>query len=529
MKRWSVVYFLALTAGLVWSCKDALNTDDYKLKKVIGNPTLALPIASGDLVTSDFLSNVDQAQIKVYNDGLIYLFYQQTLKTQSIRDLIVFPSRSFTKIVPVPPGTLPARASEIQYASLNTTENFTFSPERLSEIKLKNTTLRVTVTFAPTNPASGVFEVQLRLPNFQLNGVPFQRRITLNSTTATFSLMDYVAVLTDNTFPMEVAIFEKPHPSSVTITNPTTASVRIDFNSIDFQYIKGFFGDRSALNIPPESIDVNAFGTSLNTANVSFAQPKISLSLSNDYGIPTKVTFGSLEARKSNGSKLPVQINPASPVSVNFPATLGQSANTDVSVTNTNQLINFAPNQFFYQLSARINEGLTSGTNFCADTSKIRVTFKAEIPLYGKATGIVLADTFDIDLSKAKDTDVESGAIRSKISNQLPLDAFIQLYIANANSIITDSLFTNAQTAIVKASTVNAQGELINAGVTETEASIPKEKLDKLFDAKKIIVRARMNTAKDGAGNQIDVKFKSSYKMNVIFGLKAKLKLAVDL
>jgi hypothetical protein len=328
---------------------------------------------------------------------------------------------------------------------------------------------------------------------------------------------------------MEIAIFERPHATAVTITNPTSASVKIDFTTIDFQYIKGFFGDQSALAIPAETIDVNAFGTSLNKASVSFAQPKITLSVSNDFGIPTKVTFGSLEARKKDGSKLLVQINPASPIAINRPVTLGQSATTDVSVTNANQLINFAPSLFFYQLSARINEGLTSGTNFCADTSKIRVTFKAEIPLYGKAAGILLADTFDIDLSEAKDTEVESGAIRSKINNQLPLDAFIQLYIADANSIIKDSLFTTAQTAIVKASTVNAQGELLNAGVTDTEASIPKEKLDKLFDAKKIIVKARMSTAKDGAGQQIDVKFKSTYKINVAFGVKAKLKLAVDL
>ncbi len=44
-----------------------------------------------------------------------------------------------------------------------------------------------------------------------------------------------------------------------------------------------------------------------------------------------------------------------------------------------------------------------------------------------------------------------------------------------------------------------------------------------------MIVKVKMNTAKDALGNQIDVKFKSSYKMNVIFGLKAKLKLAIDL
>ncbi len=461
-KKGKAWYLLLLTVAFsIWSCKDALNTDDYKLKKATANPTLDLPIASGDLVINDFLSKGDQAKIKVYNDGLIYLLYEQTLKSQGIRDLFDFPSKSFVKTVPVPPATLPSRSTEIQYATLNSNEDFAFSPEKLSEIKFKSTTVRISVTFSPSTPASSIFEVQLKLPNFQLNGVPFQKRIILGSASATFPLQDYVATLANNTFPMEIAIFEKPHASAVTISNPTSASIKIDFTTIDFQYLKGFFGDQSALNIPAETINLDAFGTSLSKANVSFAQPKLSFSVSNDYGIPTKITFGSLEARKNNGTKLPVTLNPASPLSINLPATLGQSAITDVSVTNAKQLIDFVPDQFYYQLTARINQGLTSGTNFCADTSKVRVTFKAEIPLYGKASGIVLADTFAIDLSKAKDTNVESGAIRSKINNQLPLDAFLQLYISDANAIIIDSLFTTAQTAIVKASSVNTQGELV--------------------------------------------------------------------
>jgi hypothetical protein len=529
-KTGKILCLLSLIVALSLSaCKDALNTDDYKIKRATANPTLNLPIASGDLIINDFLSEVDQANIKVYNDGLIYLFYEQTLKTQGIRDLFDFPSKSFLKSVPIPAAILPARTTEILYATLNSSEDFAFSPEKLTEIKFKTTTVKVTVTFSPPAPASNIFEVELSLPNFQLNGVPFQKRITLGSSTATFPLQDYIAAMANNTFPVQISVFEKSHSSSVNILNSTSASIKIDFTNIDFQNIKGFFGDQSALNIPAETIELSDFGNSLSKANVSFAQPKLSLSVSNDYGIPTKVTFGSLEARKNNGTKLSVTLSPISPVPVNFPATLGQSALTEVTITNATELINFVPNQFYYQLSARINEGLTNGNNFCADTSKVRVTFKAEVPLYGKATGIVLADTFAIDLSKSKSSQVESGAIRSKINNQLPLDALIQLYITDANALIIDSLFTTAQTAIVKASTVNTQGELVNAGVTDNEATIPKEKLDKLFDAKKIIVKVRMNTAKDASGNQIDVKFKSSYKMNVTFGLKAKLKLAVDL
>ena len=522
---------LAITAifGLA-SCSGLFNTDDYNIKKIKAAPTLDLPLVYGSLGIQDILSKTDQAIVKVYSDGLVYLQYDQTLKSQGITGLFNFPNKSFTiPPIPVPPSTLPARAVEVQYASFNTVEDFAFSPEKLSEIKFKSTTLRITVAFNPVNPASGTFEVQVRLPDFTLNGVVFQKRITAGAAGVVFSLKDYVATLSNNTFPLEIAIFEKPHSSPITITNPTSVTVRLDYTTLDFQYLKGFFGDQTALNIPAETIDFNAFGNSLSKAKVSFADPKFSFTVSNDYGIPTKVTFNPLEVRKKNGTKLNVLLSPASPVSINVPLQLGQSANTAVSILNAKQMADFAPDQLYYKITARINEGLTSGNNFCADTSKMRVNFKAEIPIYGKASDIVLADTFAIDLSSTKSSTIESGSVLTKVTNELPLDAFIQLYLANDQTIIFDSLFTTAQTAIVKASTVNAQGELQSPSVLIQEIQITKEKLDKIFTAKKLIIKARANTVKDSNGNQPDVKFKAAYKMSVNFGLKAKLKLEYDL
>ena len=525
-----IVSVSLMLVTLATSCNNVFNTDDYKIKKIEAAPTLNLPLVSGPLVIQDILSRVDQTNIKVYPDGLVYLQYDQTLKSQGIRDLFTFSGKSFSKTIPVPPAILPAKAAEVQYATLNSTEDFALTPVKLNEIKFKTTSVKVTVSFNPANPASTAMEAQVTLPNFKLNGVPFQKRISPGASGTTFLLKDYIGVLTDNTFPLQIAIFEKPHNSSITIAGSTIATVKLDFTTIDFQYILGFFGDQMALTIPAETINFNAFGNSLSKAKVSFADPKLSFTVSNDYGIPTKVTFNTLEVRKSNGATtLNVLLNPASPINVNIPSQLGQSASTAVSVSNAKQVADFAPDQLYYKITARINEGLTSGNNFCADTSKIRVNFRAELPIYGKASDIVLADTFAIDLSSVKSSSIESGSILTKINNELPLDAFIQLYLTNDNTIIFDSLFTTAQTAIVKASTVNAQGELQAPGVVDQEIIIPKDKLDKIFLAKKIIVKAKINTTKDSNGTQPDVKFKSTYKMNVNFGLKAKLKLDYDL
>jgi hypothetical protein len=528
--KWSLCLFLAVSLIII-SCGDIFDSDEYNINKLKLAPSITLPLASGDLVIQDFLTKADKANIQVYpagspNEGVVYLAYNQTLKTQGIQDLLVFPNKNFNITLPMTTtGAIGPKAAETQTVIDSRTVDFGFSPEKLSEIKFKTTTLKVTVTFTPSSPASTIYDIQVKLPSMKLNDVVFQKRISPGVTGTTFGLQEYIATLTNNTFPLEISLIEKPH-SAVTITNPTTLNVSIDFNGIDFKYVKGFFGDQSVVNVPEDVIEFTAFGDAWSKAKVSFASPKLSFSVSNDYGIPTKVTFNPIQAQKNNGSTLAVTLNPTNPIAVNSPAQLGQSAITDVAITNAKQLLDFVPDNFKYKVSARINEGLNSGNNFCADTSKIDVNFKAEIPLYGKASGIVLADTFDIDLSDSENSRIESGAIKVKIENQLPLDAIFQLYLADENKIIFDSLFAPAQTAFVKASTVTATGELLTAGLFDDEIPISKEKLDKIFNARNIILKAKMNTSKNAT---VDVKFKASYKMNINFGLKAKLKLEVDL
>jgi hypothetical protein len=108
----------------------------------------------------------------------------------------------------------------------------------------------------------------------------------------------------------------------------------------------------------------------------------------------------------------------------------------------------------------------------------------------------------------------------------LPLDATLQIYIADSKSIISDSIFTTAQAAIVVGSKANALGELQTAGVYDKEISLNIDKVNKLFAAKKLIVKSVMNTIRNSSGAAIDVKFKAAYKMDVAIGLKTQLKIS---
>ena len=109
----------------------------------------------------------------------------------------------------------------------------------------------------------------------------------------------------------------------------------------------------------------------------------------------------------------------------------------------------------------------------------------------------------------------------------MPLNIKLQIYFADENHDVLDSIFVTNQTDFVKASTVTANGELSVAGVSDQSFGMAPERLNNLFGSKYLIIKALMNTARDESGALLNVKFKSSYRLKLHFGLLAKLKINI--
>jgi hypothetical protein len=508
---------------VVFSC--SLNNNDYTIKGLQANPTMAVPLAYGDLSVSDLLKKQDSAYVKIKPDGLVYLSYDQLLKSQDIRNLITIPNiNTISTPLAVPPASYPPAPNDITSTTVNKIVNMGISPEALTEISFKSGSLSYTMNLAPNNP-NFKYAAVISIPEFvsKAGSVPFSQEVTGSGT---LQLSNYIfKSATANKFTLKLTLIIKKTNTTVVIGPGTALNVNVSFGGMDFDYIKGFFGDQQ-MTTPAQSLPIQAFGTSLsNGASVSFAQPLVTLNVTNDYGVPLAVTFLKLEARKQ-GSVLAMQTTPGNPISINQPASLGTSALTTVQVNNVQALINFAPTEFYYQASGHINKGLVAGNNFMADTSKMRVQLHVEIPLYGKASNIVLADTIDASLSDIDQSKVESASLKALVNNQLPLDAAIQFYLADQNYHVLDSLLTTAQTNFVKGSTVNASGDLQTPGVFDQLIALDPAKVSKIFSSKKIIVKAKMNTSKDATGASVNVKFNSAYKIDIKLGLQVKLKIS---
>ena len=509
-------------ASIVWAC--SFNSSDYQIKGATANPTMAVPVAFGDLSIINILQKKDSSHIKVDSNGLVSLLYDQELVSSDIRDLITMPNISNLNLqIAIPPKTYGPNQNDIVTTVVSSQSvDMGLSPEQLKFIAFKSGMLTYNASISPTTNLN--YTVRITIPEFtDTNSNPFSQEV---SGAGSLSLSGYTYQSANaNHFTLKLTMIVKANSSSVTIKSGSNLNVKISFTGMDFNYIKGFFGDQTA-HPPAQTIDVNAFGSSfLHGATVSFAQPKIELQVTNDYGVPLSVSFTSLGARKPDAS-LAMQITPSSPVAINSPATLGTSATTNVVVNNVTNLINFAPTQFYYSVSARINKGLTTGNNFMADTSKMRVKLHVEIPLYGEASNVVLLDTISVNLNNVNQTQIDSATLMVNVTNQLPLDAYIQFYLLNDNYTMIDSLLTSSQTLLVKGSDVDANGELKTASVVTEALPLQADKLSKIFQAKKIIIRAKMNTSKDANGNLVNVKFLSQYTINVNAGLKATLKLS---
>ncbi len=504
----------------------SINSDDYQIKSLKVSPEMVLPLATGNLSIQDILNKTDVSFIKVDPDGLVYLTYEETLVTQDIRDLITIPDlATVNRTLVFPSGNRPASNADVNSTISTSSVDMGITPEKLTEIYFKSGSLNYNVNLTPSN-SNVLFAVIIKIPEYKNEaGLAFQQTV---SDAGSFSLQGYTFKnAMANTFTLDLTLVIKAHNNAYVVAPGTNVNVSIAMSGLDFKYVRGFFNDQTA-NPASQTLDIGTFGDFLEEGSATFAQPKIELDVINDYGVPLEVAFSSLEAVKP-GSSLPILINPASPVTITPPATLGTSAITAVAITNVNPIFNFKPSQFRFQVSGRINKDLISGNNFMADTSKMRVKMKFELPLYGKASGISLSDTVELDLGDLDQSQIETAGIKAFITNELPLDANIQLTLTDANYAVLATLISPAQTNLVMGSTVDNNGLLQSPGTFNEVIELDPIKINKLFAAQYLIVSTDLNTSKNTAGTQVDVKFLSTLKIDIKLGLQVKLKLVVDL
>lgn len=511
----------SLSLVLLFSCVDR---SDYVLDEINLNPSLALPLLQGSVSVGDLLKNADPSIVKVDSDGLVYFEFAQELESEDIRNLFELPDESINISFILPGAVLPSIPQDIRTDSVNRTMDFNMDPERIDEVGLREGEIGYSTSIFPASSTLS-YEVNIVIPSYvSPNATPLNAAVTGNGE---ISLDGYTLLLDDNAFQMKVVLVLKQRATPIVIAPGTSVNVQLRFRGFQFSHIKGFLGEQSA-SLDPDEIEMADFGDLFEGAEISLAQPMVSLTVSNENGVPCNVNFITLEGRKDGAPPLPILLNPANPIAINYPAVMGNSAETTVEITNVSELLEYAPTSLHYQATATINEGLTTGDNFVIDSSALKVRMDVEVPLFGHATGISLQDTLDIDLSDTDGSEVASASLKLKITNQLPLDGFIQLMLMDDNYDVLDALLDDNQMYLLRGSTVTASGDLLTPGLYDGLIELNQSKIENVFKARHILVRIELQTSRDSGGNAQDVKFKSDYSVAIEAGIMADLKLKVQ-
>jgi len=512
--------------GLSLLCASCVNSSDFDIDSIALDPAVDAPLAFGELKLADLLNNADTSHFKTDDNGLLYIAYDDELLSQDVRNLFHLHDLEVERSFIMAGTVIPPHSEDIRTDSIQASIDFELSPEKLNEIALSGGNIGYSVDLAPQS-SNLDYEVFLVLTGFK-SRTTSKILNTVIEGEGEIDISDYTISLDENQFALRLVLVFKGTGSSTVIAPATSVNVKLHFGGMDFNYIKGFLGDQTT-TMKPRTVAIDIFSRNVfKGADLSLAQPIVNLTVFNENGVPCTIDFTKMEAHTAGADPIAVTLNPPNPMSLEFPTTLGDTRVTHIAVGNVKELMDYAPSEIFYHADVRINPGLTSGNNFMIDSSAMKVRMNIEVPLWGSATGIVLQDTLNVKLDQVKSSEVTGASLKLALVNQFPLGGNVQFILTDENYNPLTTLLLPDQTDVIKASTVDADGELQSEGEYFGLIELDQSKLEDLFEAKYVILVANLQTSRDGSAPAVDVKFKADYGLSINAGIVAQLKLTVE-
>lgn len=499
--------FLLLTA-----CFDK---DDYDFKKVAEvewTPSYAAKILTGRMALTDLAGNLNNVELRAYPDGLLYFYFEKENESESIREIINFPDVSINHTSQSPIDISGNLNDELTLIETSFDVNLGITGGELDSVFYSQFPIDLIIETS----IEEAFNLTFTFPAFTEGGTPLSRSLVKAAgengpIQDENSFAEFIAALNTldpayNRFPVDLVLTLLP-AQNITITEDDYLSVTLDIRNQGFLWVKGYFYPTSR-KISQEVLEIDMFMDNFSNADFDLEGASITFEVDNEFGVPITLDFAVFDAINFENENIPVDTDPDSPFDINSPTELGESVVSAVSVVNPIEILKHRPRGFQYEVDALINDGIPTGRNFLMSTSKTKVKFTAEMPLWGYADGITLRDTFEISLNEDNDIDIDIAdfTLRARIENGYPTDAFVQFILLDEDYQIIDTLLTEEQSLLVRAAETN-DTEIVQNGLADEEILLDEDKINKLFDAKHILLLARLRTFTRLDGSQPSVKF----------------------
>lgn len=324
-----------------------------------------------------------------------------------------------------------------------------------------------------------------------------------------------------NELPIEATITIPVTNNPITLRSNNNIGFEATIEDIDFEEVNAYLGNQQ-LDLRGDSVAIGVFENTLDgiRSEVELVDPKLEFSVSNEYGIPFDFNFVNTFATRNDGQVYPIDLSP-NPISMEA-GSIANPATGTISVTNLNALFNARPEIIYYDASVIVNPNGKS-VNFINKEQRITVNVEAQVPMHGTIELLSISDPTNVDLSSGQSLDeLQSMELQVVFENGFPIDVRPQFYLYDEAGVLIDSVFEGGDNNLFMAASVNDEGLVTSPNVSERRISLPEDKLDRLFNTRKIALRLELKTAEDGQKN---VKMLDSYRIKGRMGALATLRI----
>ena len=545
---------------LLGSCKKKEIFLD-QIKTPLLEPSFALPLGYAKLNLGDIEREFDVNNF-VYNNNsnLFEIIYRDRIFELSANDLIAIPTQNYSNSYSMPVANRVALVGGGPGFTTSYSDQSVIAFNIANGAQLDSVIVKAgSFTIGLSSDFKHSATIDVVIPSLKKNGVVLQQTMNVNYTgsvpvidNASINLAGYTIDLTDgsttdNTFNVTVNFQVTSSGNPVVGTEKVTVDMELSVGS--FNAIWGYLGQQTSI-LSQDTSKITLFDD-LAGGTVHFEDPRINLSIGNTTGVNVQTFFSAVYAPdNSTNTNLGGAGLTSFPLiaRANMPGdtviTTHTIDNTNTSPTLTN-VLDEGPGEIVFSSSASSNPG-GFDNNFILGDAIVWCEAEVVLPIYGWARDFTLSDTTDLDVadvlgvnnnSNLSVDDIEQLMIRLIVDNGLPIDAGVQLYFADTNFLVIDSLFKTSgienifDHGIVDFSLPLSDpnhGKVTKSTRKITDIIVSQALVTKLVDnnAKKLIYKSRGLTNDAYSGQ--NVKIYPEYNVEIKVSAKVDFKINLE-
>lgn len=522
IKSWSRFLLPALTGAILFSaCDKSLN--DVELAE--RTPEYAFPLFSTEIGLKDLMFTVLNDSlggdtIVVNPDNTMTLYYSGDVAEKPATDIFEF--------FKFPDAPIPVADTFFRFPFNVPDSVYIHRADVLTGL------MNVIINNQLPHTIAGKFSILQMSKNGEVFTYDFTVPAGQFLISPQFDLSGYLLLSDSNALEFR---YEAYDPMGNRIVLPETApgipGMGILLNGFTLSYVQGYWG-YSEYPLTLDTIDIDINQTSLK-GNVRVKNPKVTMTVSNSWGFPTRGVVKHLSFIGQDGKdyKLESTVFFGDSIDFDYPSLaageVGQTKYTSVTLDENNsniaEIFNAQPVKLIYEVAGISNA--TKDPNivgFLTDKSTIALRMSVELLLEGSVQDFGSEQILDLNFgeySELDSTDIESVEFKVVTENSSPIGAKLQMYFQDENGIALDSLFIGEPQPILQAPSVDGNGIAIGSKRTETLVPMDVERFDRVRQSKNILMRTFFTTADGGL---VPVKLLATQSAAVRMGLKVKLR-----